>query len=376
MRWRMVIPGALASLALGAGCDAVLGLSTTTLAPQDGGDELGVREDSSGGSSSGGSSGSSSGAGSSSGSGSGSSGSSSGGDAAAVCGQDTPTGAAFQQTVASCVLTISCDPGFYTHTISECISRNLLSAYGQSACLSTIQDCPAYTLCTGQGIPSAAECPAGKPSDTCKGNTEYICTGNTTGNESVNCSKYGATCKPGSGGVCVVVPTCTNKDHKTHCTDAGDIVYQCFGGVGYGVNCALEDSTCDDFFDAGSYCYTNGPKCNRPGVTCTDAGDLSLCSADDLRQTTFSCPTIGLGCDTSPSGDAGICTQPGCSLTSPCPGESCGTDGKTLTVCAGGAPLEVDCTKVGDQKFTGCAVTTSQDGVVFAYCIGGTGAAQ
>jgi hypothetical protein len=295
----------------------------------------------------------------------------SGDSAGLACGEVPPASqASFNQIVRSCVLAISCSPDVFAFNASECINREEFLSSGQLSCLSTIADCNGFFECWGERISTLADCPATLPAVRCDvaNNLAIDCSGMVV----VDCNRRGGTCATyvdstgNTEAYCVVAPSCSETDGLNHCTVTNSF-YTCNSGVGFGVNCTLFDGTCNTFTDAGASCYENGPACTQPGYACSN-GVLTHCNPASYRQSTrVDCAAQGFSCSVSDDGGTGSCLAPGCLNLDACPIESCGPDGKTLTVCAGGAPYPVDCSSLGNG-FTSCATLKSSSGVVYGYC--------
>jgi hypothetical protein len=290
-----------------------------------------------------------------------------------TCGMDVPSGPAFEDIVRTCTLAVSCDPLFFGDNISGCIASDLLRSIGYYSCLATIQDCNGYYQCQGLRGTTPEDCPGTAAPVRCDEANNLAIDCNSELVE--NCTRFGGTCgayTDGSNSLrvgCVVAPSCTETDGGAYCTADGHSVYDCFGGRGFGENCTLEDSTCASFTEGAASCYYDGPPCTQPGYAC-DGGVLTLCAKNTLRQTKMAdCASAGLSCYALADGGLGTCVAPGCtSGFQNCPVESCGADGKTLTVCAGGTPYKIDCSTIGGG-FTSCAtITEPSTGVVFGLC--------
>jgi hypothetical protein len=276
-----------------------------------------------------------------------------------------PTTSAFQQLVTACVLAGSCDPQFFATTISDCISRNYLGAFGSLACLSNITSCADYYACENYSVATAAQCPAsanqGTDVGTCNAGTATTCFYGTNSTNAV----YNCPMLAGSAASCTVyntdslgdqaagcsVGSCSDPDGTTNCLDSAH-VYTCYGGVAIGQICP-SDSACGTI-DGSTSCYFNAPACTTQGATC-NSGTLNLCaqapSIDPTAPATnqslnFNCGVAGLSCETDGAG-SGSCVSPGCDQST-CT-ESCGgTSGNVLSLCIGGAPYTAyDCTAHG-----------------------------
>ncbi len=291
-----------------------------------------------------------------------------------ACGQGLPVGQSdFSQLVSTCVLTVSCDPYFFPLNISQCISNDYLPATGSVACLSKITDCAGFYRCQGFGFAAATDCPRGPASTGCdtSNNRAVNCTVDDAGRafDTVqSCSKLGGTCgaysDPAAGTAvadCVVVPTCdAGGGGGSQC--AGSKLYTCINGIGYGQDCTSTISTCETV-NGSTSCYLDAPPCTSPGYAC-NGSVLEWCTSAHT-QLSYNCARAGQSCVLDDAG-GGQCVAPGCSLAaaSSCV-ESCGPDGHTMTVCVGGAPLDIDCMKY--PPFTACA-TAENAGTRYAYC--------
>ncbi len=291
-----------------------------------------------------------------------------------ACGDGLLVGSPdFAQLVGACVLTVSCDPYFFPLNISECVSNDYLRAAGSVSCLATISDCAGFNSCQGFGFASATDCVGGPSSTGCDNasNRAINCSVDDAGrtfNTVQSCTKLGGTCAaygdPAAGTAvadCVVVPACSaSSDAGSQC--AGSKLHTCLNGVGYGQDCANTVSTCETV-NGSTGCYLNAPPCSSPGYTCNGT-TLEWCTSAHT-QLSYHCGRAGESCVLDDAG-GGQCRAPGClPATAPSCVESCGADGHTMSVCVGGAPLSVDCTKY--SSFTACSTSTHL-GTVYAYC--------
>jgi hypothetical protein len=289
-----------------------------------------------------------------------------------VCGQGLPTGGAFTSLVSSCVLAASCDPFAFPIEISDCITNDSFHAFAGLSCLTSITTCTgatnSYYSCKGTRI--AQEC-APTSISSCANNVAFDCSGvDIFPGVATDCNVTGGTCttyvdsQSNSRASCAVVPTCTGTDAGIQCS--GNDLYTCTPprgvgatGIGLGVSCTAIDATCATA-TGGSDCYYNG------STTCTNLGTAG-CSGTTLRECTsmgqqfdFDCSHAGGTCASDALGNI-ACVSPGCPTTSSCV-ESCDSD-HTITVCVGGAPYAIDCTKY--DTFTSCGTITSTGAV---YC--------
>jgi len=282
---------------------------------------------------------------------------------------------ALEGVATTCALAVSCAPGYFNVNISDCIANNFLRAYATFGCLTQITNCNGYFTCQGLRNATVAECPAGATGERCDpdaGNAIQCDLGQVVNCERAAGTNVCATYTDDGGSTvagCATNASCSGAGTGLLCSGDRSTLYQCENGVAYGYNCSVQDSTCETI--GGAACYLNpssAATCTTPGSNCNDAGAIIRCRSD-LVQVEYDCAGVGLSCanvDGSPA-----CVAPGCA-TSSCPPESCDSDGKTMHVCVGGAPYAIDCTKVGNQGFQGCAVLTEQGtNTVYAYCYGG-----
>jgi hypothetical protein len=287
---------------------------------------------------------------------------------APVCGQGLPTGlAAYQELVKTCVLAESCDGYFFPQSISECITQDYLHSTTAFTCLQSIATCADFTACYGYANPTATDCPTAQAGGTCDvtNNRAINCVGVGAG-AVTDCAVLGGTCAIDDAGAaiagCVVVPSCSQLDGGTQCS--GDAIYSCAGGRGFGIDCSAIHATCETVGGATS-CYFDAPACTDAGYACAPDGTLTWCTSA-AQSFTFRCPSAGLSCALDDAG-TGHCVDPGCGVPTTCT-ESCGADGKTITVCVGGAPYTIDCTQYAG--FTRCSqALNAARNVEYARCI-------
>jgi hypothetical protein len=267
----------------------------------------------------------------------------------------------FQKLVNTCVQAVNCDPGLFPANMSGCISNNYLQAIGSVACLSTSQDCNGYYGCQGDRVATVSECAGNDFTGFCDGNVATTCTGFTDTSYVRNCDKLGGTCQVYDDGFgdtiadCEVVSSCNQDDSARHC--AGNKIYTCESGIGYGKDCGAINATCIESSGDAS-CYFNATSCSTPGYTCNN-GSVSWCT-DQSQAFDYQCSRAGLSCELDDTGNA-ACIGAGCSTSPTACAESCDADGVTAHVCIGGAPYALDCTMYG---FNSCE-TDSTDGYVF-----------
>jgi hypothetical protein len=280
-----------------------------------------------------------------------------------------------QGVATACALAVSCDPGYFNVNISQCIAMNFLAAYANFGCLTQIANCNGYFACTGFRNPTVAECPTGAVGERCDpdaGNAIQCDVGQVQNCEQTAGSVCATYEDDGGSTVagCALNASCSTANTGFLCSEDRSTLYHCENGRAYGFNCSVLHSICETAGGAG--CDLNpssAASCATPGSSCNDAGAIVRCRPD-LAQVEYDCAGVGLSCVNNDGGPA--CAAPGCA-TSSCPPESCDSDGKTMHVCVGGAPYPIDCTKVGNQGFQGCAVLTETGtNTVYAYCYGGT----
>ena len=285
-----------------------------------------------------------------------------------LCGQGLAHGPEFDKLVRSCLLVESCDPYFFNVTISQCINEDFLHSTTSLQCLNDITDCSGFYDCMGYGYAALSDCSvddAGARCDTAT-NRAINCAGLASGIVT-DCKKNGGTCgtyttDAGTVADCVVPGGCSDTDGQEHCTSNNEI-YTCIDGQPFGENCGA--STCA-VVNGSAGCYFHAPPCGMPGYSCaTNAGHSVVAWCSDGNQLlTYDCTRAGGSCVLD-DGGAADCVSPGCVPTDDCV-ESCASDGKTLNLCVGGAPLQVDCTQNG---FAQCVESTrASDKVVYAHC--------
>jgi hypothetical protein len=304
------------------------------------------------------------------------------------CGQNLPTDAAsFQSVVKACMLAVSCNPtgfassGGDTERVSDCITSDTLGTYPEFHCLQTITDCAGYAACTGTMLATASQCPTATTPQYCSGSTAVTCgpaisvsngvaTDCTTQLAEGGCGTVETDAGPMSG--CVVLDSCSDPNDGTyHC--AGDILYTCFDGKGYGSNCAFFDSICAvDPTDpeAGPDCFDNGSACNDSGTTyCLNSTTAVACEGPNIAYFT-NCAAAGLAClQDLENTSLTICLAPGCTFgqEATC-AESCSKEeAGVANVCAGGAPFAFDCTTLGGA-FSTCSTFVDPFLEVHAFC--------
>jgi hypothetical protein len=299
-------------------------------------------------------------------------------DANVKCGASLPgaNDTAFQQLVTACTLAISCDPEYFDTNISGCITNNLFASSKSDACLSSVTSCAAFDQCWGIGYASVADVNAADNDGggACEGDGNLAVNGETAviyePGSFYNCDLLGGICAPmstgsGSFAACMVPPGgCSNPDSNTHCYQG--YAYQCIDGIAYGKECSAVGETCVEN-EAVAGCSAIGSTCaTAPGTATCNGTTLQVCAATD-QAFSYDCAVAGEVC----LPDAGACVSPGCATpaAAPCV-ESC--DGfNTISVCVGGAPLAIDCTKVGvPGQFTTCYQdsTVVANGLLYAWC--------
>jgi hypothetical protein len=279
-----------------------------------------------------------------------------------TCGQTIPTTSAdFQALVTACVMASNCDPEFFDVNVSDCVTNDYLAAVGVGSsaalCLSTITSCAGYYTCMGERNTTTAECSGNVGSGSCSGTVAKTCFIDSEFTGSLqNCAMLGGTCAVHTDSNsdqladCKVLATCSNGDEDTHCS--GTKLYTCYGGVGYGKDCANLGATCKTV-NGYPQCVFNETACSTQGTTCAGA-DATECSVAD-QSLDLKCGRAGGTCVNDVS--AAACVAPGCEppSTNGCL-EECASDGVTADVCVGGQQIGIDCSKYG---FTACDDTLS-----------------
>jgi hypothetical protein len=288
-----------------------------------------------------------------------------------VCGQGLPTSSDFQLLVKTCVTVVSCNPFFFETNISKCISQDYLDSSPSLACLKNVATCDDFYNCWGTGLATLADCPNTGAAASCDANNRAInCTDQATGIVR-NCAKLGGMCQTYLDTTstltadCVVDPACTDLDTDDHCFNNND--YVCNGGRGYGESCDAIDSVCTTV-NGSSGCFFKNPACSTPGYSCSSVnGQSTLAWCTDGKQAfDLSCARSGLSCATDDDAGTGDCVAPGCTLdTVAACTEACGSDGKTISICIGGAPVTIDCSQYG---FSTCNQSVDSSGTTYAFC--------
>ncbi len=288
-----------------------------------------------------------------------------------TCGLSLPTAqASFQQLVATCVLSVSCDPLLFPVTLSSCITRNELQSTGTFACLSTISDCTGFYNCQGGRFATLTECPGFDSFCDTTNNVAVDCSEAVVfPGQALNCTKSGGTCATFtddsgfSRADCVVVPSCTVPDGGAPECTANNKDFSCIDGVGYGTDCTAVSATCSSAGAAGTACYPDGTACSTPGVSSCSGNTLVSCDVTS-QGFNFDCTRAGGTCVQGGAAGTAGCVSPGCTLASRCT-ESCDGD-HTLSVCVGGAPFAIDCTQYG---FTSCGPFPADPSSPNVYCL-------
>lgn len=308
----------------------------------------------------------------------------------------------------SCLYRVSCDPGAPPFSVTSCITFDYVHASPAEACSDGVTSCAEVYACIHRAPATSdqlASCDEnihcdGKCTGTCDGYCDYTyeyngttvcdgycdgtCTGSCDdyavskkwscdGDYAINCSNAGPTidcgglgascgesltssssadggCAPNSPGATAQEACAAGDDATPHCD--GDQYYWCANGTVWGVECEYGCIEADD----GAYCGSSAETCDAPGTSTCSGDDLHFCN-DDSRLFVHACDRNGLGC----SEDGTDCVAEGCS-SSACT-EGC-VDDHTLTVCVGGAQLQIDCTEYG---FDGCVEETYSE-YQFARC--------
>jgi hypothetical protein len=286
--------------------------------------------------------------------------------------------AAFQQLVNACVLAVTCDPQFFSVTVSECITTDYLNTHFATKCLAGITSCNDYYACQGTRITTVSECSgassSGKDIGSCNGAVATMCFSDGNGFVS-NCAALGGTCTVyhesdyasfgDTGAGCEILSSCSSGTTGSQCS--GSSVYSCVStdtttNIGILTESCATGSTCSTNNNGVTACVASSTNCSAAGTSC--AGDnLTTCESTStgLYQYTNACSAAGLTCTPSSGGTSASCTSPGCA-TSGCT-ESC-LDNTHLQACIGGESLIVDCAALG---FNFCD-TASGPQLTYSYC--------
>jgi hypothetical protein len=292
-----------------------------------------------------------------------------------TCGSGLPTtSAAFKNVVSSCAMAVGCAPGGFIEDMSDCITNDFLHSVHEFSCLLGITSCAQYEACQGGAIPTSAQCPSTHQAPFCTDAGVGInCGGSLYNAIALDCPVLGGTCEvyttdAGSAADCKVLSSCSKPDPTTeYC--AGNDLYECIDGVGYGQSCGA-NATCIADPTNGTTCYFNTSSCNYSGV------DTYTCNGNTVDWCTevnnvgelfpFDCSTAGLTCNSNSDGQGNAgCVAPGCTTNdlANCT-ESC--SGKMANVCVGGAQYTFDCSTIG--SFTTCATLSDSSGSTYVAC--------
>ncbi len=275
----------------------------------------------------------------------------------------------YEDALRGCILRASCDP-WGGYTISSCLTYARQARTVPEACTFAATDCATIDSCIGRGYVDQTLCDGVTSSWTCTGDTAYNCSSTAY---QFDCAAVGSTCVPFlEGATTTGMPPCKVDDvacsepaGEFHCSD--NTLYECIDGVRYGWDCGTRTSTCVEADYGDAYCRESQTTCDTPGESTCDGSTLSSC-ADDGMLIMSDCAIGNLTCLVED-----YCVAPGCTTTDV---DNCteGCIGTALSLCVGGARVEVDCTEYG---YASCS-TFDSDGLTHAYCygegpIGGTG---
>jgi len=308
----------------------------------------------------------------------------------------------------SCLYRVSCDPTTPLFSITSCITFDYMHASTAEACSNGVTSCSEVYACIHRAPSTSdqlASCEENIHCDgictgTCDGYCDYtyesegytLCDGSCDGtcvglcddsvvskkwscdgDEAINCSSAGPTldcaglggscresltsspsadggCLPNSVGDAAQEACAAGDDATPHCD--GDLYYWCADGTVWGAQCeygCVEGTS-------GAYCANTTETCDALGTSTCSGDDLHFCNQDG-GLFVHACGQNDLSCDD----ENGDCVADGCS-SSACT-EGC-LDDQTLTVCIGGAQIEIDCTQYG---FNGC-VEETYSGYPYARC--------
>ena len=254
-------------------------------------------------------------------------------------------------TIKACLLQIGCNPLYPVASVSSCITYQRLKTFSLDDCGTGVDSCDGYLSCSGVGYYPTADC-SGSAVDYCDGNIAVRCSdvpyaidctsdGGTCGTYTDGNGDTRAWCKQPTVGACV-------DTGQAECS--GSIVYSCYGGEAFGVDCSIDGGRCA-YNNGDANCYYTLPSCPTPGATCGNSTRVDECYSDNSLAK-YNCDD-GLSCL---DGDTAVaCVAPGCDDTTAC-SESC--SGSMLTFCYGSVPVTVDCTTYG---FRECLETTLSD---------------
>jgi hypothetical protein len=293
-----------------------------------------------------------------------------------------PTTSAFQSLVEACALAESCTPGGFNFTLSDCIQNDALHAIPIFGCLVGATSCAQVQACTGNNLATAAECPSISTPAFCNDAGAAVnCNSNYYAAGIRDCKVLGGTCGVYTvdGGLpiadCNLGVACSDPTdpNASYCTSMGNDWYSCINGKAYGQNCG-PNATCVADPVNGTTCYFKNPSCNYGGsdtYTCGANNTVDLCTQSDLNATgggliPFNCSSAGLTCADNADGQGTAeCLAPGCTGNdvANCSEQCSGTMAK---VCLGGAPYEIDCSKI--PGFTTCASLTDGAGNSYIAC--------
>ncbi len=295
------------------------------------------------------------------------------GDSSVACGSTLPgaSDSAFQQLVKACTLAVSCDPQYFDVNISECISGNLFGTSSFYNCLPQIATCADFFACWGVITPSNSNIMAADNVGGAVCSGQLAINGDYSGLPDLeyDCTVLGGACRvftdpEGYPAARCVVGTgkCSDADYTVSCV--GTSSYECLGGVSYGKDCSKFGGTCVKG-TSGTGCLPAGGTCvTAPGTSTCNGATLDLCSTSGVSYP-YDCSVANEVC----ASGANSCISPGCS-PSASNADQCNVNSGKITVSIGGAPYEIDCTKIDTvDGFTSCTTSTqTSSGLVYAWC--------
>ncbi len=270
-----------------------------------------------------------------------------------VVGDAGPTGCSaegiadkIEPMVKACALFLGCSPFLPDISLSFCATFGIPKTSNYYSCALTANTCSDVFDCRGIGDAKEGDCASGSTGYKCVGSRAVTCNPSVrNGGYYSDCDVRGGTCSKytasGKDAVGCNVTSCTGDTTDWKCSAQN--LYQCYGGIGIGINCSKFSAKCETR-GTDTSCFFNKPTCGDDSTTC-DAGNIAVCSSGALS--TYGCAALGESCLTTEKG-GGYCLSPNCTTTDfdGCQ-EACDPDGVTAILCIGGAKHRVDCTKYG-----------------------------